>query len=196
MTPAVTSCIATVTGLCAIVSTRGRAPRCNCLQRSPATEMNSNLLPMFSVEIMPPPRPARVQCSGCILDEKRPPGRAGAFHAGRRCYYGSAPCRWLSLGKAVQLSQNPDHSSLGDQAALLTLGRLAERIVGILSGVFLVRLLSKSDYGTFLQVSLIGSLAASLILLGLPQSLLYFVPREPSRGRRRFIFQTAMITFG
>lgn len=83
---------------------------------------------------------------------------------------------------------------LRDQAALMTLGRLAERIVGILSGIFLVRLLSKSAYGTFLQVSLIGSLTTSLILLGLPQSLLFILPQEEPARRRRFIRQTAAIT--
>src|SRR5215510_620703 len=60
--------MATVTGLWAVVSTRGRAPRCNCLQRSPATEMNSNLLPIFSVAIMNPPQETRFR--GDILDEK------------------------------------------------------------------------------------------------------------------------------
>src|SRR6185436_2074859 len=50
-----TSCIATVTALKALVSMRGRAPRCSWRQRSPATLMNSNLLPIEAVEIIEPP---------------------------------------------------------------------------------------------------------------------------------------------
>src|SRR5215813_13446991 len=77
MAPARTSCMAMVTGLWAIVSTRARAPRCSCLQRSPATEMNSNLLPMFSVEIMEPPLTRLADVRARILDEKPVADRAG-----------------------------------------------------------------------------------------------------------------------
>ena len=96
-------------------------------------------------------------------------------------------------------TSNPPINSTGtmrlaDQAALITLGRLTERGIGIVAGIFLVRLLSKDDYGSYLQISLIGSLCASLILLGLPQSVLVFLPGEARERRRGFILQTVLVT--
>ncbi len=85
---------------------------------------------------------------------------------------------------------------LADQAALITFGRFTERLVGILAGIALVRLLTKEDYGTFLQVGLIGEICASIVLLGLPQSLLFFLPREPPDRRKRLILQTGLLLGG
>ncbi len=75
----------------------------------------------------------------------------------------------------------------------MTFGRFTERLVGILAGIALVRLLTKEDYGTFLQVGLIGEICASVVLLGLPQSLLFFLPREAPERRKRLILQTALL---
>src|SRR2546422_8376 len=104
---------------------------------------------------------------------------------------------WLcTLSASPKDGPRVDRMRLSDQAALMTLGRLVERIVGIFAGIFLVRLLSKEDYGTFLQVSLIGGLCVSIVLLGLPQSLSFFLPGEEKRRRKRFIAQTAVLTAG
>src|SRR5262245_45966713 len=100
MAPASTSCMATVTGLWAVVSTRGRAPRCNCLQRSPATEMNSNLFPIFSVAIMEPPQESRSR-SG-ILDEKVLRIEPSA----ERARGGRSRCRMDGLGEAGEVAQD------------------------------------------------------------------------------------------
>lgn len=76
---------------------------------------------------------------------------------------------------------------LADQAAVLTIGRVAERAVGFLSGMALVRLLTKDEYGSFLQIALLCQLATTFLLFGLPLSLFYFVPRAEPAGRKRVV---------
>lgn len=53
----------------------------------------------------------------------------------------------------------------------------------LISSIVLVRYLSKSEYGTFLQAMLIVNTAIPLILFGFPQSIYYFYPlAHNSRG--------------
>ncbi|MDG2123435.1 MAG: hypothetical protein P8J87_07050, partial [Verrucomicrobiales bacterium] len=47
----------------------------------------------------------------------------------------------------------------------------------------LSRLLSKPEYATYRQTILAFQVASPLLALGLPQALLYFLPREPGRER-------------
>ncbi|MGH2607740.1 MAG: lipopolysaccharide biosynthesis protein [Tepidiformaceae bacterium] len=84
---------------------------------------------------------------------------------------------------------------LTNQAAVMMTGRVAERAIGILSGIVLVRLLTKDDYGSFLQIALICQLAAALLVLGLPHSLLYLVPRAEQTFRKRLIVAAGRLIF-
>lgn len=83
---------------------------------------------------------------------------------------------------------------LADQAALVMFSRLAERTVGIVSSLALVRLLTQEDFGTYLQVSLVGTMFTTLVLLGLPQSLLFFLPQESPGSRKALIARTTLLT--
>ena len=49
----------------------------------------------------------------------------------------------------------------------------------------LSRLLTKDDYATYRQSMLVFTIALPLLLLGLPQSLLYFIPKAPGESRTR-----------
>lgn len=77
----------------------------------------------------------------------------------------------------------------------MAVGRFVERGLGMLAGIVLVRLLTKDAYGTYMQVTLISQLIVTLLLFGLPQSLLYFLPRVAPEYRRRtfgFIFRVVL----
>ncbi len=82
---------------------------------------------------------------------------------------------------------------LANQAAVMISGRLAERIIGLLSGMVLVRLLTKDEYGSFLQIGLISQLGAALFVFGLPHSLLYLVPRVQREARKHVILATGRL---
>src|SRR6266446_6727845 len=128
MMPAITSCIAMVTGLCAIGSARARAPRCSCLQRSPATEMNSNLLPMFSVGIIEPPRFANQGYCGShsrrkgALDRHERSGRSGAPRVAGRGGSGGAGELPHDRLQAQLLSTRPAAGRLDDRPQLAVRG--------------------------------------------------------------------------
>ena len=71
--------------------------------------------------------------------------------------------------------------NLTSQAGLLTGSRALGQIFNALSGIFVVRVLSQFDYGTYRQLILLWS---TLILMGdagFSQSLFQFIP-DPSKG--------------
>jgi O-antigen/teichoic acid export membrane protein len=82
---------------------------------------------------------------------------------------------------------------LTDQAIIITAGRVAEKAIVFVASLVLVRLLTKDQYGTYLQVSLISQLAVTVLLFGLPPSLLYFVPRADPAHRRQVIVRSAWL---
>jgi len=57
---------------------------------------------------------------------------------------------------------------------------------GLLLLMLLSRLMSEEDYGGFRQLTSVGRIALPLLLLGLPQALIYFVPKDRDNGRRYF----------
>jgi O-antigen/teichoic acid export membrane protein len=85
---------------------------------------------------------------------------------------------------------------LANQAAVMMSGRLAERAIGLLAGMVLVRLLTKDEYGSFLQIGLISQLGAALLVFGLPHSLLYLVPRVQREARKHVIVATGRLMVG
>ena len=64
---------------------------------------------------------------------------------------------------------------------------MAEKGLTFLATLALVRLLTKEAYGSYLQISLVSQLAASVLLFGLPLALPYFVTRAKSHERRHVI---------
>jgi O-antigen/teichoic acid export membrane protein len=83
---------------------------------------------------------------------------------------------------------------LADQAAVMTAGRLGERLVVILSALVLVRIFAPELYGTYLQVTMIVGLVSSVFTFGLPASLMYFVPLTRPAARRALFARTIGLT--
>ncbi|MFQ5963554.1 MAG: oligosaccharide flippase family protein [Candidatus Scalinduaceae bacterium] len=55
----------------------------------------------------------------------------------------------------------------------------------LVTGMLMVRYLTKYDYGTFRQIMLIAVLVSTTIAIGLPQSLSYFIPRASTRREKK-----------
>ena len=66
---------------------------------------------------------------------------------------------------------------LSDQAALLIGSKGLTALILFVQGPILVRMLSVSDYGTFLQINILTSVLVTMACFGLPQTIYYFVPQ-------------------
>jgi len=93
------------------------------------------------------------------------------------------------------MSDQGDYSKLADQAMVLIIGRSIGYVSTIVLGVILVRMLTKSEYGTFLQVNLIVTILPYVVILGLPAALFYFIPQLEFVEVKRFILQNQLILF-
>ena len=85
--------------------------------------------------------------------------------------------------------------SLTDKAVLLILANAIKYAVGFILPMVLVRLLTKEEYGTYTQLSLVSSIANGVMVLGLPMSVYYFyhrVAKDPA-GRPTLIAQTQLM---
>jgi O-antigen/teichoic acid export membrane protein len=69
-------------------------------------------------------------------------------------------------------------------AVLLMVGRAFASAATLLIPVTLVRVFDQADYGTYKQLFLIFASLYSVALVGLSDSLYYFVPRDPPKGGR------------
>ena len=86
-------------------------------------------------------------------------------------------------------------SGLGNRTAILTLSRLANYGLMLISPIFLVRLLSVADFGRYREFLLYGTLLQAFAQFSINDSLLYCVPANPG-SPWRVARQTAVLTFG
>lgn len=84
-------------------------------------------------------------------------------------------------------------SSLSEKAGFLIVANAFKYAIGFVMPLVLVRLLSREDYGTYQQLLLIGSVATTLFLFGIPYSVYYF-HRHADPGRQAVLrLQTTLI---
>ena len=77
------------------------------------------------------------------------------------------------------------------------MGAFVSQALTILSVAVLARLLTKSQLGTYQQLLLVLSIVSTLLIVGLPSALLYFLPRAASvMERRRWVFDTYVVMSG
>lgn len=82
-------------------------------------------------------------------------------------------------------------SELSKQAGLLSLADFFRFLLKTIIGIALARLLSPQDLGTYRQLFLVYSTLAGILLLGLPQSMQYFLPKTHDlKERIRLITRT------
>lgn len=83
-------------------------------------------------------------------------------------------------------------SGVGNRAAILTLSRLANYGLMLVSPIILVRLLSVEQFGRYREFLLYASVLQSLAVFSINDSLLYCIPARPL-SRWRTVRQTALL---
>lgn len=84
--------------------------------------------------------------------------------------------------------------SLTKQAGLISLTDSARFVVKSILGIVLARILSQDDYGSYRQLFLIYTTLSTVLLMGLPPSMMYFIPKLKSiRNQREFIARSVDI---
>ncbi|UCG52781.1 MAG: oligosaccharide flippase family protein [Candidatus Latescibacterota bacterium] len=84
--------------------------------------------------------------------------------------------------------------TLSYQAAILTLGRVLAFLALFFVPIVNVRTLSKDDFGLYRQFWLLFDTVSVFLILGVPQSLLYYFPRAEDR-REKAIYLTQTLVF-
>jgi len=81
-------------------------------------------------------------------------------------------------------------NSLGGGAVALTIAKGITIILNMLTGMLLSRFRSVEEYGTYSQLLLTISLVSSLIMLGLPNSINFFLARAETPLERKGFLST------
>jgi O-antigen/teichoic acid export membrane protein len=83
-------------------------------------------------------------------------------------------------------------SGVGNRAAILTLSRLANYGLMLISPIILVRLLTVEQFGEYREFLLYASVLQSIAVFSINDSLLYCIPAQP-RSRWRTVRQTSVL---
>lgn len=83
-------------------------------------------------------------------------------------------------------------SAIGNRAAILTLARLGNYGLTIISPIILVRLLTVAQFGRYREFLLYAAVLQTLAVFSISHSLLYFIPAEP-QCRSRVVRQTVIL---
>lgn len=84
-------------------------------------------------------------------------------------------------------------ASLSNKAGILIVANLLKYGVGFVLPMLLVRLLTPQDYGTYRQLTLVVSIASTILVLGLPPSIYYFHDHALAARRRALQVQTVVM---
>ena len=79
---------------------------------------------------------------------------------------------------------------LSKKILILIYGRAFSFLISLVIPIALTRLLLKEDYGTYQQLVMIYSVIQAILLLGIPQSLLYYYPRNGKETHPLLVIQT------
>jgi len=79
----------------------------------------------------------------------------------------------------------------GTQFILTTLSKTTKQVSVFALSIILARYFTKTDYGTYLHVQLIANIAVWSLLMGIPHSIYYFLPK--TYEKRRFVLTTLAI---
>lgn len=82
---------------------------------------------------------------------------------------------------------------LSTQVILTSISKSIKHVGVFVLSLFLTRLFTKDEYGTYLQIMLISNTVLYLALFGLPSSIYYFLPR--SGHKKRMMKNTISIMF-
>jgi O-antigen/teichoic acid export membrane protein len=77
-------------------------------------------------------------------------------------------------------------ASLSEKAGFLIVANFVKYAIGFMMPMILVRLLTRSDYGTYQQLLLVGAVCTTLFTFGIPVSVYYF-HRQADAGREAML---------
>lgn len=78
--------------------------------------------------------------------------------------------------------------SIGSDALKLTISKLITMAIALVNAMLLSRFRTLEEYGTYSQLLLIINLATTFFMLGLPNSINYFLAREDTKeGKQKFL---------
>lgn len=80
------------------------------------------------------------------------------------------------------------NSSIGGDAIYLTVSRIAVSLIGLVTSMLLARFRTLEEYGTYSQIIMVTDLVSTILMLGLPNSINYFLAKaETGDEKRRFM---------
>jgi O-antigen/teichoic acid export membrane protein len=82
------------------------------------------------------------------------------------------------------------------QVITLGMANMADFAVQLLTPIVLVRVLDEADFGSYRLLWLAAATLLAIVPLGMPTSLLYFLPRHDLRGQAVFVRQTLLYMAG
>lgn len=79
-------------------------------------------------------------------------------------------------------------SSVGGDAIYLTVSRIAVSLIGLVTSMLLARFRTLEEYGTYSQIIMVTDLVSTILMLGLPNSINYFLAKsETQEEKQRFM---------
>lgn len=79
-------------------------------------------------------------------------------------------------------------SSAGGDAIYLTISRIAVSLIGLVTSMLLARFRTLEEYGTYSQIIMVTDLVSTILMLGLPNSINYFLAKaETKEEKQRFM---------
>lgn len=79
-------------------------------------------------------------------------------------------------------------STVGGDAIYLTVSRIAVSLIGLVTSMLLARFRTLEEYGTYSQIIMVTDLVSTILMLGLPNSINYFLAKaETENERQRFM---------
>lgn len=78
-----------------------------------------------------------------------------------------------------------NRTSVGKNAVILTGSKILVSMLGVITAMLLARFRTLEEYGTYSQIIMIADLVSSILLLGLPNSINYFLAKEEEEGKRQ-----------
>lgn len=86
----------------------------------------------------------------------------------------------------MQLSRR--RNSVGKDALLLTASNFMVSIIGVITSMLLARFRTLGEYGTYSQIIMVTDLVSTILLLGLPGSVNYFVAKaDREEDKQKFL---------
>ena len=76
-------------------------------------------------------------------------------------------------------------ASLGKDALLLTVSKMTTLAITMVTGMLLSRFRSFEEYGTYSQLDLVFTLFSAIFMLGLPNSINYFLARANTKNEQQ-----------